>query len=391
MVLAMTWSWGCGRAPSSLEGAPFVPTSEFVVLAHVPAVDRDARARERMALRQALARHAGQLDVALQLARVNIEEARARADSRYLGRAQAALAPWWDLAAPPPGVRLIRATLHHARREYAQALVDLDAAVKEDPGDVASWLLRAEVLGVRGEHAEAARSCARLTALTSPLEVTVCEARVRSLSGHSRQAHVLLAEALARTGHSQEVQTRALAMLAESAALAGDASGARRFFLRALALDPHDADARAAFADLLLDVGRAREAAVVVIDHAQDDRLLLRRVLAENALGSSRAPELAQALARRFEERRLRGDGGLAREEARFALEVEKAPQKALRLALAAWETQREPRDVRLLLEAALAAGEPEAARPALDFLRASGCEDPMLVRLAERVRSVQP
>ncbi|WNZ61655.1 hypothetical protein QEG98_38315 [Myxococcus sp. MxC21-1] len=46
---------------------------------------------------------------------------------------------------------------------------------------------------------------------------------------------------------------------------------------------------------------------------------------------------------------------------------------------------------MRLLIEAALAAGRPEAARPALDFLQASGCEDPGLVFLAERVRSLLP
>ncbi|GHG80203.1 hypothetical protein GCM10012319_32960 [Comamonas sp. KCTC 72670] len=391
VVLATAWGWACGPTPPLREQGPFIPKSEAVVLARVPSVERDARARERAALRRALAQRAGQLDVALQLARMDVEWSQSQGDLRYLGRAQAALSPWWDSATPPPAVRMLRASIHHARREFAEARADLDAVVKEDPGNVKAWLLRAEVLGVQGEHAEAARSCAWLTALTSPLSIAVCEARVRSLSGHSRKAHAQLAEVLGRTGRSLESRTRALATLAESAALAGDAGKAERYFLRALALNPQDTTARAAFADLLLDARRPREAAVVVMDHTHDDRLLLRRVLAENALNSSRAPALTRELALRFEARRLRGDGAQAREEARFALHVEKAPEKALRLARSAWATQREPWDVRLLIEAALAAGQPEAARPALDFLRDTGCEDPWLVRWAERVRSETP
>ncbi|AKQ70787.1 hypothetical protein A176_007699 [Myxococcus hansupus] len=391
VILATAWGLACGPTPPAREQEPFIPRSESVVLARVPAVERDARARERAALRKALSLHAGQLDVALRLARMDLEWSQSQGDLRYLGRAQAALSPWWDSATPPPGVRMLRASIHHARREFAEARVDLDAVVKEDPGNVKAWLLRAEVLGVQGEHLEAARSCNWLTALTSPLSIAVCEARVRSLSGHSRKAHARLAEVLGRTGRSQESQTRVLATLAESAALAGDAGKAERYFLRALALNPRDTTARAAFADLLLDAGRAREASVVVMDHTQDDRLLLRRVLAENVLSSSRAPALTRELVRRFEDRRLRGDGVHAREEARFALHVEKAPEKALRLAQAAWATQREPWDVRLLIEAALAAGKPEAAQPALDFLRDTGCEDPWLVRWAERARSEAP
>ncbi|NVJ08935.1 hypothetical protein HUW63_27335 [Myxococcus sp. AM001] len=391
VVLATVCVLGCGRSPSSGEREPFIPQDTAEVLARVPAVGVDARARERAALREALAGHAGQLDMALRLARLEIELSRVLGDPRYLGRAQAALRPWWDLATPPPGVRWVRATLHHARRDLQAALEDLDAVVKEDPGNVDAWLLRAEVLGTQGEHAEAARSCEWLTALTSPLTIAVCEARVRSLAGHSRKAHALLSEALRRSGRSQETRTRALATLAEAAALAGDSGLAERYFLRVLSLEPKDSAARAAFADLLLDAGRAREAVAVVMDHTQDDRLLLRHVLAENALGSSRAPEVTQALSRRFEASRLRGDNLLAREEARFALQVEKAPEKALRLAQAAWASRREPWDVRLLLEAALAANRPEAARPALEFLQASGCEDPGLVYLAERVRSLLP
>ncbi|MFP2927229.1 tetratricopeptide repeat protein, partial [Pyxidicoccus sp. 3LG] len=196
---------------------------------------------------------------------------------------------------------------------------------------------------------------------------------------------------LVRSGQGVEAQAWALSTLAEASARAGDTARAEKLFARTLALDPKDAYTRAAYADLLLDLGRPREAAALVKDHAEDDNQLLRRVLAETALGSPEAPALAAELSERYEASRLRGDGLHAREEARFALHVEQAPDKALTLALAAWEAQREPWDVRLLLEAALAAGRPEAAAPALALLEASGCQDPGLVELATRVRRTSP
>lgn len=381
----------CGSPPPAAERVPFTPASDAVVLERVPATAGDARARERASLRRALAARPEQLDLALRLARLDLEEGRRRGDPRYLGRAQAALAPWWDAASPPPGVRLLRATILQGRHEFPAALADLEAAVKEDPRDAQAWLTRAVVLGVRGEHAEAARSCAPLTALAGPLTAAVCEAQVKSLAGHSRQASALLVDALARGTQGPEAEAWALSTLAEAAARAGDAARAEKLFVRTLALDPGDAYTRAAFADLLLDAGRPSEAAALVRGHTGDDNQFLRLVLAETALGSAEAAKLAAELSERYAASRLRGDGLHAREEARFALHVEKAPDKALTLARASWDVQREPWDTRLLLEAALAAGKPEAAAPALAFLQATGCEDPGLVALAARVRRNLP
>jgi hypothetical protein len=62
-----------------------------------------------------------------------------------------------------------------------------------------------------------------------------------------------------------------------------------------------------------------------------------------------------------------------------------------LSLAKENWTLQREPRDARVLLEAALATNDPAAARPALDWLASSGYEDPYLRRLGAQVRRSLP
>jgi hypothetical protein len=66
-----------------------------------------------------------------------------------------------------------------------------------------------------------------------------------------------------------------------------------------------------------------------------------------------------------------------------------KSVPEALRLAKANWSVQHEPWDVRTLLEAALAAGDPIAAQPVLEWLSTSQLEDNQIRRLVARLREV--
>ena len=77
-----------------------------------------------------------------------------------------------------------------------------------------------------------------------------------------------------------------------------------------------------------------------------------------------------------------------AREAAYFALYLLDRPEAALDSALANWAVQHEPIDARLVLEAALAAGRPAAARPIIEWLDTNRIEHVDLQRLAAQVRS---
>jgi hypothetical protein len=69
-------------------------------------------------------------------------------------------------------------------------------------------------------------------------------------------------------------------------------------------------------------------------------------------------------------------------------LELEHDPQTALEMAQRNWHAQREPWDTRLLLEAAVAAKQPEAATEALKFLQKSRLEDPVIEPLARELQA---
>jgi hypothetical protein len=128
----------------------------------------------------------------------------------------------------------------------------------------------------------------------------------------------------------------------------------------------------------------------LLAEHARADPLLLRLALAEQAAAAPGLPEHRSALADRYAAARLRGDTTHEQEESRFRLHIMKEAEAALRLAQSNWQVQREPRDARVLLEAALALQQPEAARPALEWMVHSGIEDWYLERLKRQFAALR-
>ena len=125
--------------------APYTPASDNEVLERLPFKPGDPAIREIRALRATLSRDPQNLDLAIRLAQQYFGQATAQGDPRYVGYAQAALKPWWDLPQPPTSVLLMRATLLQYRHDFAGALADLEQALKRDPAHVGAWSLRAVI------------------------------------------------------------------------------------------------------------------------------------------------------------------------------------------------------------------------------------------------------
>ena len=372
---------------SAARAEPFLPTDDSLVIERLP-TPAGGTQRELRALREELTRNPDDLAAAIRLARRYIEIGRADFDPRYNGRAQAVLQPWWNLDPPPTAVLLLRATLRQNRHEFEPALTDLSAVLAADPRNPQALLTQAVILQVVGRHDDARRSCARLTLLTTPLIAAACLADVASVSGQAARAYALLRRALdAAPDAAAEVRLWALTALAEIAVRAGDPTAAEQDFRAALALGIKDAYLLGAYADFLLDRGRAAEARDLLAGETRADPLLLRLALAEQALGAPALSAHVAALNARFAASRMRGDTVHLREEARFALHLLSDPVTALQLATENWRVQREPWDARLVLEAALAADAPSAAVDVLHWLEATGLEDPHIARLVRRVR----
>ena len=107
----------------------------------------------------------------------------------------------------------------------------------------------------------------------------------------------------------------------------------------------------------------------------------MRLALAKRLVHTADLSQLVSEMGNRFEIGRTRGENLHPGDEARFALYLEGEPAKALTLAKDNWSRQRTPQDARILLEAAFAANQPEAARPAIELLSAAGVGQAALTR----------
>jgi Tfp pilus assembly protein PilF len=375
-------------SPAAPYRAPYLPSSEAEVLQDVPST-QDPAVAEMKALRAKLDAAPRSLPAAIHLAGAYVDYGRQVGDAHYAGYAEAVIAPWMMQTPPPPGVLVTQATILQYRHQFSDARVLLQKTLTVDRNNAQAWLTLATLDMVQGDYPSAGKDCSQVTA-SAGLELGLaCSANLRSYTGQARQSLALLHQADA-AGNTVPASYQAWVqgLMAESAERLGDWPQAESHYLNALKLLPRDNFLLVAYADFLLDRARPKEVLTLLAEHAQSDTAFLRLALAQSALHSEQVGRYTWIMAARFEALTLRGSDFFGREQARFALELQHDPESALDLARRNWQVQREPWDTRLLLEAALAAGKPQAASEALDFLQKAKLEDAVIEPLARQLRA---
>jgi hypothetical protein len=358
------------------QAAPFVPADDRQVLETLPE-QRDPALAALKRLQRASRAAPNDLALATRYARGAIQASRSTGDPRYLGQAQSALAPWWNADDAPAPALLLRATAKQSLHDFEGALRDLDRLLASTPRDGQARLTRATVRTVLGRYGDALADCDALESQAPALVTATCRADAASRSGRAEEAFGLVTRALDGARGDAGVRAWATTLAAEIAARRGDGPSAERYFRLALALDADDPYTLGAYADWLLDAGRARDVATLLESRTRNDGLLLRRALALQALPDHDAYEAARIeLAARVDAARRRGDGVHLREEARYALAIERDAAAAVKLARANWNVQREPADLRILAESARTAGDASALRVVSDWVGATRLED---------------
>lgn len=380
-------------ATPSLVAAPFAPASDKEIVDRLPGRTAQAAAaasRETRSMQGLLDANRQNLDIALRIAQLNIRRARSESDPRYLGQAQAALAPWWNAARPPTTVLVLRATIRQSLHQFSAARTDLEQAVAREPGNAQAWLTLATIQLVTGDETASRSSCEHLAGLAQPPVHASCIAAIDGSRGRAGVAGLHLARILKSAPHmNKELRAWIMVLQAELAERAGQLKTADAMYRDALKLDSRDAYTTAAYADYLLDQHRPRDVLKLISAETNTDILLLRRVLAAQALNASDADVMASTLASRYDAARQRGDRLHLREEARFLLHVRRQPIEALALATENWQTQKEPADLRILLEAATATRQREPAQQALAWLDRTHLEGRTVARLAALARQL--
>jgi Tfp pilus assembly protein PilF len=371
--------------PLMAESQPRVPTDGAEVLERLPMRPSDSSARTVAQLRAevllAAKKTPADPTAATRLAVYYFDLAMASGDPRYVGYADAVIKPFGQ--AKSAALLGVRGQLQQYRHHFQEALDDFDAALQLDLQFASANAWRGAVFLVQAKYPDAKKECAALQALGRTNLYGGCQGLALAYGGQMEAGFSLLKNTLGTTdvaGNRLWLLTR----MAEVTAWRGQTRDAEKYYLEALALNVDDGYLLAAWADFLLDQQRPAEVVRWLTQWNASDGLLLRLAIAQSQLKLPTAEANVQALSDRFAAAKLRGDTTHLAEEARFQLQLRGNANVAARLAAANYAVQREPRDARVLLEAALAAGDGAAAQPARDWLKTSRFEDAHLRRLGQ-------
>jgi Tfp pilus assembly protein PilF len=349
-------------AAATAIASPYTPASDDTVIEHVPARSE----LEHLApLRAAVAVDPRDLRSAIALATGYIDLGRRNSDPRFIAYAQAALLPWLTQPQPPERALVLQAITLQYLHQFDAALALLERALVLEPLDAQAWLTRASLLELRGDYPAARHACARLVRTADEFTALTCLASVAGRSGE-------LAASLGALRQPEGLDARVpaalrawrLAVRAEMAERLGDDRAAEADFRAALGATADDPYLKAAYADLLLQTGRPREALLLLAGSEAQDPLLLRIAIAAHRLGSPEAARWMQAYEDRLRAAERDGDRTHQREQALYLLELGDDAGGALAYARRNWTVQREPADVRIYVQAA------ERARSGVDCMQ---------------------
>lgn len=313
-----------------------------------------------------------------------IELSRQTSDPRYLGRAQAVLAPWWGRSDAPVQLSILQATVEQSRHAFADARKTLQQALQRDPAQAQGWLTLATLERVAGRYAEASAAC-RQVGTAAPLHAAACALETASLQGRFDEARSGLTDWQRRTS-DLPTQAWLLSLLAESEERAGRDQAAARAYRASLALAA-DGYTTLAFADFLLRTGQPSQALQLLAEQPQSDAVLLRRAYAARRLGQTDWQRQAQVLVERFAALNARGDdpASHARETALAALWLLDDQAMAWQAAQRNLQLQKEPLDWWLALRAAELASPTDGLPRMRQALAASGLQDARLAAWQRR------
>ncbi len=321
--------------------------------------------------------------VAAQAAQQAIILARETADPRYLGRAQAALAPWWDKSDAPVELAVLQATVQQSRHEFAAARATLTQALARDPAHAQGWLTLATLERVAGRYPQALVACREVARAGAKLHASACELETTSLQGGFVPARRGL-QALAAQASTRDLRAWLLSLLAENEERAGRDADALAAYQASLAL-AGDGYTTLAAADLLLRTGKAGAAVRLLQGQPASDAVLLRRAYALKSLNDPQWRALAAHLRERFAALDARRDDPAthARERAMAALWLEGDAAAALAAAQLNLTLQKEPLDWWLAMRSAELAQQAGELARLKNAVSQTGLRDARLLRQA--------
>jgi len=364
-------------AATRVVAVPIEPTRDDEVIEVLPATSA-SRSEDRQ-LRRRLAERPGDARLATAVAERYLAQARESGDPRFAGLALAALAAWPDAAKAPNEVLLLRATLEQYLHEF-DASVDHLRILLARPGserNAQAWLTLATVLRVQGRYADSDVACRRVGSGGADVYAAACLAENAALRGETATARRSFQELLADPRLAPSTRGWLLTSLAELEERDGHPGAAEAAYRAVLRLG-RDTYAAIAYADFLIAQKRPAEALAVLKDEARTDTVLLRVAIAATRANATHRERDVAEMRDRIALANERPEASVfhGREQAMFALAIDRDAERALALARGDVARQREPLDVLVFAEAARASGRRDAIDEARRLKSTLGLHD---------------
>ncbi|MCG8614280.1 MAG: hypothetical protein MI864_27525 [Pseudomonadales bacterium] len=374
--------WGGSAALA----APYIPEDDAEVLLVLPPSFLQGRA-----LQQAHINEVARLDQALPLARQYLNLAELDGDPRWYGKAQSVLMPWWESALVPDHFRLFKARILQHKHLFDDAMEELDLVLIHQPQHVEARLNRAQIHLLQGRSELARKDCKYLALLTTADITLNCVAQVDGVTGQGEQTIEYLKQILANRTLSVEARYPIWVTLATVAHRLEYSRLAESLYRKCLEYRPDDRYVLNHYADFLLERGKTG-VLTTLLQNQSDLSLKIKLTEAYIQQGDSRATESLASLDEAIELEQLAfatGRQEIVRSDktiAQYYLRLAHRPQQAFEAAMRNWQTQKEPGDTRLVLEAALAADRMNALQPVLQFVADTRLQDSRIDQLLAKV-----
>jgi hypothetical protein len=358
-----------------VQAEPIVPRDDAQVIETLLGLSGE-RAEERK-MRRALAQRPGDAALATRLSARYLERARANADPRYAGLAFAALQPWANDNQAPSEVLLLQATLEQHVHRFDSAGAKLERLVELEPSHTQAWLTLATIRRVQARYADSDRACRQVLAFGERLHGAACLAENDGLRGRTAAARATFEQLLATPRLDAATRNWLATSLAELEERDGRVDAAQAAWARALAARPAPYSILA-YTDFLIQHSRHQQAMALLAEQPRTDAVVLRIAMAATLSGASGAAQSAREMRERFAaaDLRLQTQAQHGREQAMFALWVDKQPGRAFELARANLRMQAEPIDLLVLAQAARAWGDAAALHEAQRLRQGLGLHD---------------
>lgn len=283
-------------------------------------------------------------------------------ESRLYGLAQATLKPLIDTKTENVQVWLAWAQVLQHQHAFDEALVALDKVFIHEPKNVSANLLAARIYLIQDNAAKARQACLALLGNSDLLTTSACVLEVTSHQPNQlSESYAQLVTLINREGLPDDQRGSWIVQILADMALRLEKNKEAEDWL-AMRLQNASVNYLAQWADTQFAQGRPQNVIdylvpIVTAAPEIDDLLLLQLAFAEQAILHSSThtnhdhPWFTK-LTERIQLREQRQDNQHANEIARYYLDIDPQPQKALYWAQIHWQHSREDSDKKLLARA---------------------------------------